>query len=289
LTYLLQADPIAFSAGPLKIHWYGLMYLLGFAVAWWLGNRRVRAGTPAGRGFTGLRRPDVLRDDRRRARWPLGYILFYDFHTYVENPLAMLKVWEGGMSFHGGLLGVVAAVWWWSRKHALHVVDTLEFVAPLVPPGLGFGRLGNFINGELWGKETGAGLGRRVPSSLEAKYRAMSPDALRQLFDTGALNAFARHPSQLYQAFLEGLVLVHRAVGVFAQAAAALRGGGPVRAAVRRVPFPRRVRARARCAARIPRLRLGHDGPGVEPAADRPRPGVVVDVAPRADAAARVA
>jgi phosphatidylglycerol---prolipoprotein diacylglyceryl transferase len=87
-------------------------------------------------------------------------------------------------------------------------VDTLEFVAPLVPPGLGFGRLGNFINGELWGKETGAGWGVVFPSSLEAKYRAMSPDALRQLFDTGALNAFARHPSQLYQAFLEGLVMM---------------------------------------------------------------------------------
>ena len=99
----------------------------------------------------------------------LGYILFYDLHTYIENPLAMLKVWEGGMSFHGGLIGVVAAVWWWSRKHALHVVDTLEFIAPLVPPGLGFGRLGNFINGELWGKETDAGWGVVFPSSLRGE------------------------------------------------------------------------------------------------------------------------
>ncbi|KGQ18904.1 Prolipoprotein diacylglyceryl transferase [Lysobacter dokdonensis DS-58] len=206
-TYLLQVDPIALSLGPLKIHWYGLMYLLGFAVAWWLGNRRVRAGRLPGvdaHGFGDLMfyaMVGVVLGGR------LGYILFYDLHTYIEHPMQMLKVWEGGMSFHGGLLGVVAGVWWWSRKHALHVMDTLEFVAPLVPPGLGFGRIGNFINGELWGKETGADWGVVFPSSLDLQYRTLAPDALRKVYESGALDRFARHPSQLYQAFLEGLVL----------------------------------------------------------------------------------
>jgi phosphatidylglycerol:prolipoprotein diacylglycerol transferase len=207
LTYLHQIDPIALAIGPLKIHWYGLMYLLGFAVAWWLGRRRVRAGRLPGvdeHGFGDLMfyaMVGVVLGGR------LGYILFYDLHTYIEHPLQMLKLWEGGMSFHGGLVGVVAATWWWSRKRGLHVVDTMEFIAPLVPPGLGFGRLGNFINGELWGKPTDAHWGVIFPNALPQPYAGMDPQALRAQFETGALDVFARHPSQLYQALLEGLVL----------------------------------------------------------------------------------
>jgi phosphatidylglycerol:prolipoprotein diacylglycerol transferase len=207
LTYLLQIDPIALSAGPLKIHWYGLMYLLGFGIAWWLGHRRIQAGRLPGvdqHGFGDLMfyaMVGVVVGGR------LGYILFYDLPTYIEHPLQMLKVWQGGMSFHGGLLGVVAAVWWWSRKRGLHVMDTLEFVAPLVPPGLGFGRIGNFINGELWGKLTRGDWGVVFPASLPEPFHSMSSMALRAEFDRGALDAFARHPSQLYQALLEGLVL----------------------------------------------------------------------------------
>jgi phosphatidylglycerol:prolipoprotein diacylglycerol transferase len=207
LTYLLQIDPIALSIGPIKIHWYGLMYLLGFGVAWWLGTRRIKQGRLPGvdaHGFGDLMfyaMVGVVLGGR------IGYILFYDLSTYIAHPLQMLKVWQGGMSFHGGLIGVVVATWWWSRRRGLHLVDTLEFVAPLVPPGLGFGRIGNFINGELWGKPTHADWGVVFPSSLEAPYREMSPDALRAAFDSGVLNIFLRHPSQLYQAFLEGLVL----------------------------------------------------------------------------------
>jgi len=207
LTYLLQNDPIALALGPFKIHWYGLMYLLGFGVAWWLGRRRIRAGRLPGvdeHGFGDLMfygMIGVVLGGR------IGYILFYDLQTYIAHPLQMLKVWEGGMSFHGGLLGVVAAVWWWSRRRGLHVMDTLEFVAPFVPPGLGFGRIGNFVNGELWGKLTNGDWGVVFPTSLPQPFASMDAATLRTQFEAGALDAFARHPSQLYQAFLEGLVL----------------------------------------------------------------------------------
>ena len=207
MPYLHQIDPIALSLGPLKIHWYGLMYLLGFAIAWWLGRSRIRAGRLPGvdeQGFGDLMFYGMLGVVLGGR---LGYILFYDLKTYLEHPLQVFQVWQGGMSFHGGLLGVCAAVWWWSRRRGLHFMDTIEFVAPLVPPGLGFGRIGNFINGELWGKLTDASWGVVFPASLPQPYASMDPATVRAQFESGALNAFARHPSQLYQAVLEGLVL----------------------------------------------------------------------------------
>ena len=141
----------------------------------------------------------------------LGQVLFYEPAHYLANPLEILAVWKGGMSFHGGLLGVLAAIGWWSRKHRLHYFDTVDFIAPLVPAGLGFGRIGNYIGGELWGKPTAGtvfdGWGVVFPRALPEPFASMSPAALRAQFETGALNAFARHPSQLYQAALEGLVL----------------------------------------------------------------------------------
>ena len=207
MPYLHQIDPIALSLGPLKIHWYGLMYLVGFAVAWWLGRSRIRGGRLPGvdeQGFGDLMFYGMLGVVLGGR---LGYILFYDLKTYLEHPLQVFQVWQGGMSFHGGLLGVCAAAWWWSRKRGLHFMDTIEFVAPLVPPGLGLGRIGNFINGELWGKLTNANWGVVFPTSLPEPYASMDPATLRAQFESGALNAFARHPSQLYQAVLEGLVL----------------------------------------------------------------------------------
>ena len=214
---LHQVDPIALDLGtwnlPLlgsvhpQVHWYGLMYLLGFIVAWWLGRRRVRAGRLPGvddNGFGDLMfyaMLGVVLGGR------IGYILFYDFASFIANPLMIFRVWEGGMSFHGGLLGVVVAMAWWSRKHALHLFDTVDFVAPLVPPGLFFGRLGNFINGELWGKPTGHDWGVVFPMSLPEPWRSLDPATLRAAFDAGQLTGFARHPSQLYEAGLEGLVL----------------------------------------------------------------------------------
>jgi len=207
MRYLHQIDPIAFGLGPLQVHWYGIMYLLGFLVAWWLGRRRIRAGRLPGvdeAGFGDLMFYGMLGVVLGGR---IGYILFYDLKTYLADPLQVLQIWKGGMSFNGGLLGVLVAIWWWARKHRLHVFDVVDFIAPLVPPGLGFGRLGNFINGELWGKPTGGDWGVVFPASLPQPFYSMDATALRAQFEAGVLNPFLRHPSQLYQAGLEGLAM----------------------------------------------------------------------------------
>ena len=181
MTYLHQIDPIALSLGPIKIHWYGLMYLVAFASAWWLGRQRIRAGRLPGTDanafsdllFYGML--GVVLGGR------IGYMLFYSFGSLLENPLSLFKVWEGGMSFHGGLLGVMAAALWWTRKQKLHFFDTMDFVAPLIPLGLGFGRLGNFIGAELWGKYTQAGWGVIFPST--------DPNVLALKLDAAQLQA----------------------------------------------------------------------------------------------------
>ena len=215
MTYLHDIDPIAFSLGPIKVHWYGIMYLLGFAAAWWLGRVRIRAGRLPGvdmNAFSDLlfyAMLGVVLGGR------IGYMLFYATSEFLHNPLILLRVWEGGMSFHGGLLGVMAAGWWWTRKHRLHYFDTIDFVAPLVPLGLGFGRLGNFVGGELWGKFTNAGWGvifphaplQDVPAGLQAMQQLMTAAQIRQDHAAGLLDQYARHPSQLYEAVLEGLVM----------------------------------------------------------------------------------
>ncbi|HJA76472.1 MAG TPA: prolipoprotein diacylglyceryl transferase [Candidatus Desulfovibrio gallistercoris] len=179
-----QIDPVAFSIGSLQLRWYGLMYLFAFVGGWILG--RLRASRPG----SGWRAQDV--DDLLTfvmlgvilgAR--LGYVLFYDLAEYIRDPLEIFRVWNGGMSFHGGLLGVVGAFWYFSRTRKKPFLDVADFIAPLVPQGLFFGRLGNFINGELWGK----------PSDL--------PWAM--IFPSGG--PWPRHPSQLYEALLEGVAL----------------------------------------------------------------------------------
>jgi phosphatidylglycerol:prolipoprotein diacylglycerol transferase len=205
MIYLHQIDPIIFSLGPVKLHWYGLMYLLAFVVAWWLGRMRAAQGRLPGVNA------DAFSDLMFYAMLGvvlggrIGYVLFYGFGTFLDNPLSIFKVWEGGMSFHGGLLGVMAAALWWSRKHRLHFFDTMDFVAPLAAPGLGFGRLGNFIGAELWGKYTQADWGVIFPT--DPALRGLDAAQLQAQYAVGALDQFARHPSQLYQAFLEGLVM----------------------------------------------------------------------------------
>ncbi len=191
LTYP-HIDPVALSLGPLKIHWYGLMYLLGFGAAWWLGRVRARASNGAhanasGSGWTAEQVGDMIFYGALGAvlGGRLGYILFYDLPTYLDNPLKMLKIWEGGMSFHGGMVGVLVAMWLLGRKTGKSFFQVTDFLVPLVPIGLGAGRVGNFINGELWGK--------------------VSDVSWAMVFPHGG--ALPRHPSQLYQALLEGLVL----------------------------------------------------------------------------------
>ncbi|MCW4454139.1 prolipoprotein diacylglyceryl transferase [Flavobacterium sp. MXW15] len=207
MIYLHQIDPIALSLGPLQVHWYGVMYLLGFTAAWWLGRRRIQAGRLPGVDMNGF--SDLLFYSMLGVvlGGRIGYMLFYVPEQFLADPRILFKVWEGGMSFHGGLLGVLAASWWWSRKRGLHYFDTLDFVAPLVPLGLGFGRLGNFIGAELWGKYTQAGWGVIFPSGLPEPLRSLDAAALQAQYAAGALDPYARHPSQLYQAFLEGLTM----------------------------------------------------------------------------------
>jgi phosphatidylglycerol---prolipoprotein diacylglyceryl transferase len=209
MTVLHDINPIAVQLPfwPHGIHWYGLMYLLGFGAAWWLGHRRIRAGRLPGvtaDGFGDLlfyAMLGVVLGGR------IGYVLFYGFDQFLADPLFLLRINEGGMSFHGGLLGVVAAAAWWTWRQKLHMFDTLDFIAPLVPPGLGFGRLGNYIGGELWGKQTGAGWGVIFPRSDLGPYTGEPMERLRELHANGLLDAYARHPSQIYQALLEGLVM----------------------------------------------------------------------------------
>ena len=178
-------DPVAIAIGPLKIHWYGLMYLVGIGAAWWLAKRRLAQFDPS---WT----RDTLSD---LVFWcalgviaggRLGYVLFYDLASYIANPALVLRIWEGGMSFHGGFIGVLLAVLWFARKQKKPFWALMDFIAPLVPIGLGAGRIGNFINAELWGKAS------------DVPWAMVFPTDPAQL---------ARHPSQLYQFALEGVAL----------------------------------------------------------------------------------
>jgi len=178
-------DPVAIALGPLQVHWYGLMYLVGFAGAWWLGKIRTRKPW------------SVLNEDHVSdlVFWGaigvvlggrFGYVFFYNFDRFLQEPLWLFQVWTGGMSFHGGLLGVIGALWFYCRSRGLRFFQVADFVAPLVPIGLGAGRIGNFIGGELWGRATDVPWAMVFPRD-----------------EWGLL----RHPSQLYQFALEGVAL----------------------------------------------------------------------------------
>ena len=207
MPYLHQIDPIAFSIGPLSVHWYGLTYLLAFFVGWWIGRQRVRAGRL---GITEDQYSDLIFYAMLGVivGGRVGYMVFYATPDLIANPLSLFQVWNGGMSFHGGLLGVLAALAWWSRKNARAFWDTVDFLAPLVPPGLGFVRVANFIGGELWGKHTSLPWGVIFPRALPDP--SLPPEAVRALYEAGQLTAEARHPTQLYEALLEGVVMMYR-------------------------------------------------------------------------------
>ncbi len=177
-------DPVAFALGPLKVRWYGLMYMVGFLGFLWLGQQRAKLDRyplkPEQIGdllFYGIL--GVILGGR------LGYTLFYNFSGFVDDPLVLFKIWEGGMAFHGGLLGVIVAIWWWGRRAGIGLLQMGDFIAPMVPIGLGAGRIGNFINGELWGRPTD------LPWGMVFSH----------------VDNLPRHPSQLYEFLLEGVVL----------------------------------------------------------------------------------
>ena len=175
-------DPVALSLGPIQIHWYGLMYLLGFSGAWWLGRLRAERF-----GWTAVEVEDLLFYGAIGVivGGRLGYSLFYDLPALIDNPLNLFKVWQGGMSFHGGLLGVVVAFGFFARATGKSYFSISDFIVPMVPVGLFFGRIGNFINGELWGKVS------------DVPWAMIFPNA----------GPLTRHPSQLYEAMLEGVLL----------------------------------------------------------------------------------
>lgn len=198
LTYP-EIDPIAFRAGPLAVHWYGIMYLVGFAGGY--GVNWLRTRKPDYHWTT-----DQLGDLLFYVvlgiviGGRLGYVLFYNLSYYAANPLEVLAVWDGGMSFHGGLLGVLVAMGLYARRHHRSFFDLTDFIAPAVPIGLGAGRVGNFINGELWGKISSKPWAMRLPC-----WDSRFMDRYCQGVPTG--HSPPHLPTQLYEAFLEGLVM----------------------------------------------------------------------------------
>jgi len=194
-------DPIALSLGPLSVHWYGVMYLVGFLGGWWLG--RVRAAHP-GSGWTAQQIDDLLFYIVLGVvlGGRLGYTLFYGFASLMNDPLSLFRIWEGGMSFHGGLLGVLIAMWLFGRRHARGFFELTDFIAPLIAVGLGAGRIGNFINGELWGAPASIPWAMRVSCD---RFFELCRDKLH--LPPGTDYTPPLHPTQLYEALLEGLAL----------------------------------------------------------------------------------
>lgn len=180
-----QFDPVALHLGPLSIRWYGLMYLLAFGLFLLLGRLRVKNGPQPGWDFRQL--DDLLFYGVLGVvlGGRIGYVLFYQPAHFLAHPLEIFSVWQGGMAFHGGFLGVLVAMWVFGRKTGKSWLTITDFIAPLVPLGLAAGRLGNFINGELWGRPT------------DVPWAMVFPQT----------DNIARHPSQLYQFALEGLAL----------------------------------------------------------------------------------
>lgn len=204
MPYYVDFDPVFLALGPLKIHWYGIMYLLGFLTFFLLGA--YRAGQPRF-GWTRDEVSDILFYGAVGVviGGRLGYVLFYDLGNVIDDPRRIYQIWNGGMSFHGGLLGVLVAMAWFGRKTGRGFWKVADFVAPLAPPGLFFGRIGNFIGGELWGRYSDAPWAMIFPKAVTVP--GGSPAELYQYYQAGLLNDQARHPSQLYEALLEGLVL----------------------------------------------------------------------------------
>ena len=194
-------EPIALELGPLAMHWYGITYAVGFLGFWLLGRYRARQPNS---GWEEQQIDDLLFYGALGVilGGRIGYILFYDTAALVEDPLRLLRIWQGGMSFHGGMLGVFVAMWLYGRKTGFGFFKVTDFIAPMVPVGLGAGRIGNFINGELWGAPTHVAWGMKVSC---ADFQHLCYDKLALPYGTEWTPPL--HPNQLYEASLEGVVL----------------------------------------------------------------------------------
>lgn len=209
-------DPVAIHLGPLAVRWYGLMYLVGFIAAIVVGRIRLKLPHVAAQGWTAKDIDDMMFYGVLGTvlGGRLGYVLFYKADFYFSHPLDVFKVWEGGMSFHGGFLGVTLAMalFAWQRKR--HWLQVTDFVAPMVPTGLAAGRLGNFINGELWGRVTdpNAPWAMLFPGAMrdDAAWLPKHPALVEKWHLADVFMQYQmlpRHPSQLYEIALEGIAL----------------------------------------------------------------------------------
>lgn len=199
-------NPIAFSIGPISLHWYGAMYLFGVLGALFLAKRRAKKTNSQWTvpqvenllfwGFLGL-----------FVGGRLGYVLFYNFNVFINDPISLFKVWEGGMSFHGGLIGAICVIAIFAKINHKTFMQVADFVAPLVPIGLMFGRFGNFINGELWGRVTHSSVGMLFPTSSHADFMFVQSHPEWKDLYTQLHGILPRHPSQLYEMAFEGIVL----------------------------------------------------------------------------------
>ncbi len=190
-----QIDPVAVSIGPLQVHWYGISYLIALTLCWALARTRQKASVWSNEQIDDMLfylALGVVLGGR------IGYIIFYNFAQWIENPLILFQVWKGGMSFHGGLIGVLIATFLFAKKQNKTFFQLTDFIAPFVPIGLFCGRIGNFINGELWGKVSDASWAMRLPCDDSRFYAFCS---------YGQQWSAPHHPSMLYEAFFEGIIL----------------------------------------------------------------------------------
>ena len=193
-------DPVALHVGPVAVHWYGLMYVLAFALFIALGRVRIKQPHIAALGWKNEDLDDMLFYGMLGVvvGGRMGEVLFYRPEFFFSNPLEILQVWHGGMSFHGGFIGVLLAMWLWSRKAGRNLLDVYDFIAPLVPLGYACGRLGNFINAELPG---------RVVSDASLPWAMLWPDTRYPLLPSPVLLEGLRHPSPIYQMLIDGLLV----------------------------------------------------------------------------------
>jgi len=184
MLYYPHINPIALQLGPIKVHWYGVMYLIGFVAAWLLAIYRSKKPW---HHWNKSEIGDLIFYSAMGViiGGRLGYVFFYDLPNFISHPWMIFKVWQGGMSFHGGLIGVIIALLIYSRRYKKRFFETMDFIAPMVPIGLAAGRLGNFINGYLWGRVTTVPWGMIYPNA----------------------GPLPRHPSEIYEFLLEGVVL----------------------------------------------------------------------------------